>query len=252
MHTPPAITLHIAVQSTYASGNNEQAKPGQLPPPTGLIRIPFKLKATFNKHFSALWQQQRIDETYETVTGPRGPILGPSYDDVANTWALVWSPQKATTFSLGYYQRRTACCPYGLNDEHLPFVAVERDFGKTTRGKPLARVRFTLLRSLHHVAAPTGDEGDKTLYRAFAQFFVPVKPKLFAVAKAGVFSDYFNAQPFPFYYNYVNYGLAATVAKNVTYSMMVDTLTQHVQGQPFPAPEALHRSKFVVTADFKL
>lgn len=254
MHAQPPVTVNVQLQSTFASGANETGKPGSLPPPDGLLRIPFKIKAKLSKHWTATWQQQRIDETYETVTNPTTGALipGPSYDDVANTWSLGYGVSKATTIDAGYYQRVTACCPWGANTEHLAFVGAKTTFGKMTLGKPLATFNIEFLHPWNHVAAPTGDEGSKWLYRTYLEADVPFRPKLLAVARAGIFSDYFNGTPFPFYYNYVNWGLSAALSPNVTYSMMVDTLTQHVQGQPFPAPEALHRSKVVLTADVKL
>ncbi|HET9028547.1 MAG TPA: hypothetical protein VFN49_00060 [Candidatus Aquilonibacter sp.] len=254
MHAKPPVTATITLQSTFVSGANETGKPGSLPPPDGLLRIPFSIKARLNKHLSATWKQQRIDETYETVTNPSSgaAIPGPSYDDVADTWSLGYAVSKATTISAGYYQRVTSCCPWGANTEHLPFVAFKATYGKKTLGKPLATFNAEFLHSWNHTPAATGDEGGKWLYRTYVEGDVPLRPKLLAVARAGIFSDYFNGQPFPFYYDYVNWGLSAVLSPTLTYSMMVDTLTQHVQGQPFPAPEALHRSKIVLSANVKL
>jgi hypothetical protein len=52
--------------------------------------------------------------------------------------------------------------------------------------------------------------------------------------------------------NYINFGVEKALLPNVSYTMLVETLTQRQQGYPFVTPNAIHRAKLVLSADFKV
>lgn len=258
-------TLEIQPQASFASGSDEQAAPGGLPLTDGAPRVPFKLTVPLTKKLKFVFQKKNIDETLGRVTTESGAYKYPgAYHGDSHDASISYAAGSAITWSAGYYQRHRACCPYDKIEEHLAYAGFEDDFGPVTAKKSLFVAKAQLLRSIDHkedasflaANAPgytfADYKGNLVIYRAYVEMRAPVAKKLRLIARAGIDSDYFDYQPVPLYYNYVNVGAQAALSPNVTYTMLVENLTQRNQGYPFAAPNAIHRAKIVLQADFKV
>lgn len=235
-------TIEILPQSTFATGADERGAPGGLPFTHGDVRVPFKLTLPAGKHLQFVWQQKNIDETLGRVTTPSGAYTYPgAYHDVAEDVGAGYKTGDVT-WNAGYFERHRVCCPFDKVRERLAYVGGEDDFGPSSGGKSLFVFKFRLLRSLEH---------PDLFYRTSLQARVPLRKHAFVLAQAGIDSDYFDRQPIPLYYNYVNVGIEKDFSPNVSYKMLVENLTQRNQGYPFAAPNAIHRAKIVLQADFK-
>ena len=257
-------TLDIQPQSTFASGSDERGAPGGLPLTGGDTRIPFNLTVPLSKALQFIFVRKNIDETLGRVTQAGGLYKYPgAYHGDSDDASLNYTAG-ATTWSAGYFQRHRACCPYDKIEEHLAYLGFEDDFGPVTDQKSLFAFKLQALRSINHkesaqflaANAPgytfSDYKGNLTMYRTSLQLRAPVVKGLRALAEVGIDSDYFDFQPIPLYYNYVNFGIEHAFSPNVTYTMLVENLTQRDQGYPFLSPNAIHRAKIVLQADFKV
>jgi|GEM_PF-5201638 len=96
--------------------------------------------------------------------------------------------------------------------------------------------------------APGYDYGDYRGNLAIYRTSIEIR----VLAQTGIDSDYFDYQPVPLYYNYINFGVEKAFSPNVSYTMLVENLTQRQQGYPFVTPNAIHRTKLVLSTDFKV
>jgi hypothetical protein len=258
-------TIDIQPQASFATGSDERAAPHGLPLTNGDLRVPFKLSVPLSHKFTFVFQKKNIDETLGRVTTASGAFKYPgAYHGDSHDASVSYAAGSAVTWSAGYYQRHRACCPYDKIEEHLVYAGFEDDFGPVTGKKSLFVFSAQLLRSVNHkedasflaANAPGytfGDyKGNLAIYRAYVEIRAPVAKKLRLLARAGIDSDYFDYQPVPLYYNYVNVGAQAALSPNVGYTMWIENLTQRNQGYPFAAPNAIHRAKILLQADFRV
>lgn len=257
-------TLELQPQSTFATGADERGKPGGLPLTSGDLRLPFKLTVPFAKTLQFIVQQKYIDETLGRVANAGGTYMYPgAYHDIATDASLAYKIG-ALLWSAGYFQRHRACCPYDKVEEHLVYAGIEDNFGPKVGTKTMFAFKFQGLRSVNHkesaaflaANAPgytfADYKGNLFIYRTSLEMRVPVVKTFALLGKAGVDSDYFDYDPIPLYYDYVNVGAEAKISPNVTYTLQLENLTQRNQGYPFVAPNAIHRTKVVLQADFKV
>jgi hypothetical protein len=255
-------TIDIQSQSTFAAGADEKGKPGGVPLTNGDTRVPFKLTVPLGDKLTFTFAHTNIDETLGRVTDAHGTYVYPgAYHGDANDASVAYS-SGAVTWSAGYLQRHRACCPYDQIEEHLAYVGIEDDFGPVTGKKSLFVFKLLGMRSVNHkqsaaflsANAPgytyADYKGNLPIYRTSIEMRAPIGSSgLRLLAEAGVDSDYFDYQPIPLYYPYVNVGLEKTFSPNLRYTMLFENLTQHEQGYPFASPNAIHRAKIVLTAD---
>lgn len=63
---------------------------------------------------------------------------------------------------------------------------------------------------------------------------------------------FFDNTPFPYQSDTFDYGLQRPIDRTTTLRAEINQQTQRPQGFPFPAPNALHRTKFVLSADVRV
>jgi hypothetical protein len=239
----PAV-LDLQPQSTFATGGDERGAPGGVPLTNGDLRLPFKLTIPVAQKLSFVFAHKNIDETLGRVAQADGTYTHPgAYHGDANDASVSYTAG-ADTWSAGYLQRHRACCPYDKVQEHLAYAGFENDFGPVSGKKSLFAFKLQALRSVTN--------GGPAIYRTSLQLRAPVAKGFRVLSEAGVDSDYFDGQPIPLYYNYVNYGIQTDFSPAVSYTMLVENLTQRRQGYPFVSPNAIHRAKIVLQADFKV
>lgn len=226
--------------------------------------MPFKLTVPFAKNLQFIVRQKYIDETLGRVTNAGGAYVYPgAYHDNATDGSAAYKAG-ALVWSAGYFQRHRACCPYDNVEEHLVYAGIEDAFGPKAGTKTMFTFTFQGLRSANHkessaflaANAPgytfADYKGNLFIYRTSLEVRLPVAKTFALLGKAGIDSDYFDYDPIPLYYNYVNVGAEAKLSPNVTYTLQVENLTQRNQGYPFVDPNAIHRAKIVLQADFKV
>jgi hypothetical protein len=258
-------TLDITVQSTFSTGSDESGAPGGEPLTNGATRFPFTLTVPIAKKVSFVFAHTNIDETLGRVTGATGSYIFPgAYDGDANDASLNYST-RGVIFSVGYLQRHRACCPYDEIEEHLAYAGFQDAFGPIMAKESLFVFDLQGLRTVNHKESATflaanapgytlgNYRGNLAIYRTSIETRPPIGNTGFrGLMQAGIDSDYFDYQPIPLYYSYINLGVEKAFSPNVTYTMFVENLTQRQQGYPFVTPNAIHRAKLVLSADFKI
>ena len=263
--SPDKPSIKIQLQSTFSTGNDELGAPGGLPLTDGDLRVPFAVTVPLRKKLTFIFVHTNINETLGRVTNANGSYMYPgAYNGDANDGSLAYKTG-TMTWNLGYLQRHRACCPYDAVQEHLVYVGFEGDFGPVVNKTSLFVFTLQGLRTTNHQKAAAflaanapgytyaDYKGNLAIYRTSIEMRLPVgKHGLRILAITGIDSDYFDYEPIPLYYDYANFGIEKAVTPNLTFTMLVENLTGREQGYPFVYPNAIHRAKVVLNADYKI
>jgi len=258
-------TIDIIPQSTFATGTDfTQGQPAH----NGVTKIGGKITQAILSNLSASYQHGYIDETI----GNSGFPINGYVSDPTDDFRLNYTASKALSAAVGYFYRHRTCCPASNDPTNLQPITVHEAYLELGYAFPaiqaLNGAQFSLngraTQTLAHHPAPRsvllanpqihGDEGNRIWPTGGASLVVPIDKKngfnvfgTYSYAK-----DYFDYQPIAFWYNIVDYGFTRVVNPVLSFTFDTTNLTQHRQGYPFPNFNAIHRTKFVLSADIHL
>jgi len=231
------------------------------------MRVGGKIDENISRHLDASYQHGYVDHTLGRAPNPTTAVV----DDIFDDYRLNLNSNKRLNFALGYYYRHRQCCP-GDNSagnltpskERQAYLEANYIFPKIrflNGGVIALNARDSL--EIHHVSATAAtlaanpqlsDNGTRTMPSGGASLTIPVNRK----AGVSVFTsysyqfDYFDYSPIVWWYNVVDFGFTKKFNKNFSMRFDNNNLVQHKQGYPFQGENALHRAKFVLSADLHL
>ena len=253
-------TIDIIPQSSFATGGDYTQ--GQ-PAPEGTIRTGGKITQPLLRNLSLSYQHGYIVEEVGTFGANTQSIF---VDDPIDDFRLNYSATKSLSAAIGFFYRHRTCCPSATNDAggvsvHESYLELDYAFPAIAAlgGTQFAITGRATRTGAHKPAtsfnSTTGaDEGNRIWPTAGASVSVPVDPKAgFTAFGSYTFAkDYFNFTPIAFWYNIIDFGFTKTINKNLSFNLDTSNLTQHNQGFPFTFPNAIHRTKVVLTADIHI
>jgi hypothetical protein len=258
---PPSID--ISIQSTFATGRDESGTAGN-PLVNGDTRFPVRLNVPIAKRFLFQYTHGYIDETLGSVTNAAGTQYYPgSVRDITDTFAMSYAAAPNVSIQAGYFDRFRVCCPIHGVSVHNVFVGANGTFGPSFRGEQVLTFSGTIAKAVAHQAdaaylasLPPGihDQGNLVTYSGSLGVQAPLDSRhtINGYANIGIANDYFDNTYAPFYYWVSDMGLSKRF--NDTFSLTGDllNLTEHNEGYPFVFPNAIHRTKIVLTGTFHL
>lgn len=269
---PPTVDLQFLL--THAAGGDETSQAGN-PRIDGTVRAQGSVTQRIGKHLS--FSFDHLDGgSLETTVGrniaPSGaPIINGSVHDVVNQFRVDGSAKQVTA-ELGYFYRYRTCCP-GTTD---PTNLAPADWHETylTLGYetlPIGALHGTTLSYAitghlvpHHVTQaflatlPSGFSDRNHTETGISQALgltTPIDIRR-TLTVGGSFGwgamDYFDNAPFPFYYTNVNLTARKVVNRFLSFTALLNNLTQRNQGYPFASPQGIHRVFYTLAADIKI
>ena len=253
-------TIDIVPQSTFATGGDYT--PGQ-PVPEGTVRTGGKITQPLLSNLNLSYQHGYIVEEVGTHGANTQSIF---VDDPIDDFRLNYSATKSLSAAVGFFYRHRTCCPSATNDAggvsvHESYLELDYSFPAIAAlGGTQLSITGRATRTGAHKPATSfnsttgGDEGDRIWPTAGASVSIPVDPKAgFTAFGSYTFAkDYFNFTPIAFWYNIIDFGFTKTISPNLSFNLDTSNLTQHNQGFPFTFPNAIHRTKVVLTADIHI
>ncbi|MBD5657385.1 MAG: hypothetical protein IAI50_19715 [Candidatus Eremiobacteraeota bacterium] len=259
-------TIDIIGQSTFATGG-DYTSPGV----SGITKVGGKITETIFGNLNFSYQHGYIDETIGSHPYPTAGSF--NVNDPTDDWQLNYAVNKSVSASLGYFYRHRTCCPAANDPTNIQPITVHQAFLEVDYALPAIaalndatlslNARYT--KALAHHPTPesvllanpqiSGDEGDAGHPTGGGTLTVPIDKKNgFSVFGNYTYAyDYFDYQPIAFWYNIVDYGFTRVVNPYLSFTLDSSNLTQHKnQDYPFLAPNTIHRTKFVLSADVRL
>ncbi len=270
-------TLNVTPILTSSVGGDEQTTAGN-PDPFVFAdgRLNYRFTQQFPEHLAFTYYHNATltDNTSGRYTNSQNRYVYPiSVRDIQDEF-FVYYTRSRVDIRVGYYYHERYCCP-GSGDPHTALPqewharVAEVEFRQPVL--PMAGILFTYtIRATfvpHHASRLENSavnaylkhiedqnrEENGIFQRVGVQTLVDVRRRItaFGTFQWGAQEFYDNA-PFPYYYDLFDYGLRLKASDAVTYAAEINQRTQRLQGYPFIYPNANHRAKFILSANFKV
>ncbi|MBD5657023.1 MAG: hypothetical protein IAI50_17875 [Candidatus Eremiobacteraeota bacterium] len=258
-------SIDVIPQSTFATGADyTQGEPDV----QGSIKIGGKISESLIGNLNFSYQHGYIDETVGNAPNPGNYLVNDPTDD----FRLNYPATKSCSVAIGYFYRHRTCCPAAGQNGNAQPITVHDAYAEADYAFPaiaaLNGATFSITargtKALAHKPAPAAylaantnigpDEGDKFLPSGGVTLSVPVDKKN-GFSVFGTYSyvyDYFDYEAIPWFYNIVDYGFTRVVSPTFSFTVDSTNLHEHLEGNPFPGLNVIHRAKVVLSADLRL
>lgn len=277
-HKPPMPVLELMPTLSSSIGGDEfsPVEPASNPFVRSDVRLSYRFTYNFlpRLSFSYFHNAAIADNTLGRAVTETGKVVYPQsardiLDDVGFSYALSSGPVDHGYVRGAYNYEHRVCCG-AANDPNNLFPAawhsyyVEAQY-KTTPITPMKWVfsfteRATL--ALHKTTAayiaalpPGYTDSNRNEYgytqTLGAQFNIDPKTVAFGNFMWGA-TYFFDNAPFPYQSDTFDYGVMRPITRWFSLRAEINQQTQRPQGYPFLFPNTLHRTKLVVTGDFRI
>ncbi|MDB5095497.1 MAG: hypothetical protein JWO85_3598 [Candidatus Eremiobacteraeota bacterium] len=265
------IDLIPTLSSSIGGDEFSPVQPASNPFVRSDVRLSYRLTQDLAPHlsFSYFHNAAIADNTLGRVVSRAGTFLYPqsardALDDFGFSYAL-----KRGYARLGYNYEHRVCCPAANDPTNLAPAAWHAVYAEgQIRTAPIGRQQLTFSfterasRADHHVteayllALPPGFTDSNRAEYGLTQTLgatanVLPRTQAFATFTWGA-TYFFDNAPFPYLADTFDYGLQRPISRDVTLRAEINQQTAREMGYPFPAPNALHRTKFVLSADIRI
>jgi hypothetical protein len=265
--------IDLIPSAVWSSGGDEFSpiEPAGDPFVRGDVRLSYRVAENLTRRVSFVYFHNATiaDNTLGRVVSRTGAFIYPqSARDILDDFAFMYALEHGYVRA-GYDYEHRVCCPGASDPTNLTPAAwhavyVEGQVHTPPIGPAHLVLSFTerASRVPHHVtsaylaALPPGfTDSNRTEYGLTQTVgaTADVAPKLQAFGTLMWGATYFfDNAPFPYQMDTFDYGLQRPINRFTTLRAEVNQQTQREQGYPFPAPNALHRARFMLSADFRL
>jgi hypothetical protein len=265
------IDLIPTLSSSIGGDEFSPVEPASNPFVRSDVRLSYKLTQDIGPHlsFSYFHNAAIADNTLGRVTSRTGAFIFPqSARDTLDDFGFSYGLRRGYA-RLGYAYEHRVCCPgvgdpTNLTPQAWHAVYAEGQIRTAPIGPEQLTFSFTerATRAAHHVTAaflralpPGFTDSNRPEYGLTqtlgATMNVLPHTQAFATFTWGA-TYFFDNAPFPFLADTFDYGLQRPISRDVTLRAEINQQTAREMGFPFAAPNALHRTKFVLSADIKI